>query len=80
MSYQKLWFLFLPILLVNGLFTRGSCLIPYQISLCVDYKTNLEKSDAYKAITQYDSAPFKVKSMKYKPRKSFQELSHQGNE
>ena len=35
MSYQKLWLLFLPILLVNGLFTRGSCLIPYQIfSLC----------------------------------------------
>ena len=35
MSYQKLWLIFLPILLINGLFTRGSCLIPYQISLCV---------------------------------------------
>ena len=35
MSYQKLWLLFLSILLVNGLFSRGSCLIPYHFSLCV---------------------------------------------
>ena len=29
------WLLFLTIFLVIGLFNRGSCLVPYQISLCV---------------------------------------------
>ena len=45
MSYQKLWLLFLPILLVNGLFTRSCCLIPYQIFLCVHTVTISSISD-----------------------------------
>ena len=45
MSYQKLWLPFLPILLVNGVFTRSCCLIPYQIFLCVHTVTISSISD-----------------------------------